>query len=146
MIMRFIELLTKNIGYNLAECSSVAEQQNFAADQLLVLLDKSNFHSLKSKKSILKKGKHLLLGIASYSVSDLELLDTLNNAIMNKTLKIDRVDVFDVRNCRRMEDFEKYIPSIGKVYQTPVIGIWENYFLKKKLWGYSARELLTKMM
>ncbi len=45
-----------------------------------------------------------------------------------------------------MEDFEKYVPGIGKVFQTPVVGYWEDGLLKEKAWGKKGRDLLSEAL
>jgi len=137
----FVELLTTDM-----DCS-VAEQQAFAARQLPILLDESRLNLWTPQDCIiLKTGKRLLLGIASYSINDLKLLDTLNQAFVNKTLRIECVDVFNVINGYTMEDFEKYFPGIGKVYQTPIAGMWEDGLLKDISWGKSAVVLINSIL
>ena len=77
----------------------------------------------------------MLLGVASYSVADLAVLDTLNEAASSKEAIWPRLDVFNVLDCRSIQDFEKYVPGIGKVFQTPVVGYWEEGLLKEKKRG-----------
>jgi hypothetical protein len=47
--------------------------------------------------------------------------------------------LFDVSAFPDFKDFEKCIPGIGKVYQTPVAGIWNDGVLKERLSGAVAR-------
>src|SRR4051812_35239453 len=93
---------------------------------------------------ILNGGRRILLGGASYSVADLALLDTLSEALGEGSGP--RLDVFNVFECRSIVDFEKYVPGIGKVLQTPVVGYWEDGLLQEKAWGKAGRDLLTKVL
>jgi hypothetical protein len=81
-------------------------------------------HFWKLGDDISAASRRVLIGVAPYSGYDLKLLEALNELPLDPIS--DRIDVFDVLACQTQEDFEKYIPGIGKVYQTPVVGIWEQ--------------------
>jgi len=83
----------------------------------------------------------MLVGIAPYSLPDLELLDAIKEALKQKPSCEERVQVFDVLTCASMKDFDERIPGIGQVYQTPVVGIWEDGVLVQKASGAKARQL-----
>jgi hypothetical protein len=87
--------------------------------------------------------KRLLIGVATYSYHDLRLLNLVDEALTRSENSALQVDVFDTGDCQSHEDFEKYIPGIGKVYQTPVAGLWENWVLRAKAWGKPARDLVA---
>jgi hypothetical protein len=86
-----------------------------------------------------------MVGIAFYSLPDLELLDQLVLACGSKTgSDSESVLVFDVLDCKGMRDFEQLIPGIGPVYQTPVVGLWKDSKLIEKGTGAKGRMLLSK--
>lgn len=68
-------------------------------------------------------GKRLILGIASYSRDELSLLDQIQDS-WDESAPPRSVEVFDVVDCREMSDFDRFIPGIGDVYQSPVIGVF----------------------
>ena len=68
-------------------------------------------------------GKHFIIGIATYSAAELNLLDQVEKSLQNGKLSKPRIEVFDVLDCHQMSDFEKFIPGIDAVYRTPVIGV-----------------------
>src|SRR5207245_3064669 len=68
-------------------------------------------------------GKRFIIGIATYSADELGLLDQLEQAFDDGKSEIPDVEVFDVLDCEKMSDFERYIPGIEAVYRTPVIGV-----------------------
>jgi hypothetical protein len=76
-----------------------------------------------------------LLGIAFYSLSDLQLLDDVVLRSRNSSHSCIRVDVFDVLTCKSMQDFENIFPGLAPAYQTPLIGLWEGGRLVEKGWG-----------
>jgi hypothetical protein len=86
----------------------------------------------------------MLLGIAPYSLPDLELLDALKESHRQNSTSSQRVQVFDVLSCTNANDFDQYVPGIGRVYQTPVVGIWENGVLVQKATGLKARQLISE--
>jgi hypothetical protein len=123
----------------------VGTQQRDAGVKLAELFRESWLHPWKPGDPIENRVPRILLGVASYSVADLALLDMVDEAHGHASAW-PRIDVFDVVECRSMEDFEKYVPGIGKVFQTPVVGLWEEGVLKEKAWGKAGRDLLSKVL
>lgn len=90
-------------------------------------------------------GSRVVLGIAPYSLPDLELVDTLMDALSEDRPKYgELVQLFDIMACTNMRDFEDRIPGIGEVFQTPVVGIWEGGALVGKGTGAKARQLIAE--
>jgi hypothetical protein len=99
----------------------------------------------------------LLLGVASYSLYDLYLLDTLVEAGVGHTNvrpasteggvapadKSVSVDVFSVHDCRRQEDFDEYVPGLTPVLQSPVVGLWREGKLVEKAVGAAGRKVVA---
>ena len=83
-----------------------------------------------------------VVGIAFYSLPDLKFLDQLVLACRDKKLG-NSVIVFDVLSCKTMTDFEKLIPGVGSVYQTPVVGIWRDGELVETGIGAKGRMLVV---
>ncbi len=74
----------------------------------------------------------VLLGVAFYSLPDLQFLDDV--VIRSRDM---RIDVFDVLSFKSMSDFEGIFSGLRPV-MTPVIGIWKNGNLIEK--GCGIRE------
>ena len=106
-------------------------------------LSTSRLNHWKARDNIASAKRRVLIGVAPYSQYDLKLLEALNELPLDPAS--DRIDVFDVLACQTQEDFEEYVPGIGKVYQTPVVGIWRNGKLEERNSGHSARELLMRL-
>jgi hypothetical protein len=88
----------------------------------------------------------VIIGVAFYSVYDLEFLDRVVACRQGGRLEQNEsaILVFDVLACKAMADFEEIVPSIGPVYQTPVIGVWKHGSLMAKGTGLRAvRSLLS---
>jgi hypothetical protein len=88
--------------------------------------------------------RRTLLGVAPYSLPDLQLVDQIREAVQQGACSGEQVQVFDVLTCATMEDFDERIPGIGPVYQTPVVGIWSNGILVEKASGARARQLILE--
>lgn len=85
------------------------------------------------------------IGIAFYSLPELELLDRLiliRDSVADSNGK--SIIVFDVLRFKTMADFERLIPSFGPAYQTPIVGIWQDGNLVEKGTGGRGRALLSR--
>jgi len=76
----------------------------------------------------------VMIFVAAYVSSELRLL---KDVAKKKRRLGQRVCVVDVLTCSQ-EDFNACIPGIGRVFQTPVVGIWEGGVLIEKASGYLA--------
>lgn len=140
MNKKFCSLLS-----NASSISSPAEAQDNARLQFPELVASSTLKLWKPGDPVHAEGVRILVGVAAdYSRPDLELLDQLHDAKLQKRRGIFHIDVFNVSECRKMDDFEHYIPGIGKVYQTPVVGIWEMGHITQRSSGAEARVLLSR--
>ena len=86
----------------------------------------------------------ILIGVATWSVYDLRLLDALDEMSANSK---DRIRILDMEKVPdfvwSLDLFNQVIPGIGKIYQTPVIGIWEEGALVEKGSGAAGRDLVV---
>jgi hypothetical protein len=89
-------------------------------------------------------GRRTLLGVAPYSRPDLELLDAISEALQQADRSEEKVQIFDISRCASMEDLNEFIPGIGRVYQTPVVGIWRDGVLLQKASGAQARQIVLQ--
>lgn len=121
-----------------------AEQQQRARQEFPLLAEQAGFHLWQPGDSIADQGTRFLIGIETASRYDMILLDALADAMVDGRIGEDRIDLFDVAEIKSMADFEHYIPGIGDVYQTPVVGYWENGVLQQKAWGAGGRNLLIR--
>jgi hypothetical protein len=96
---------------------------------------------------IRSEGVRLLLGAAPYSLYDLALLDIIDEKLSEGQLATGQpasavwVDVFSTLACLSHADFGRYVPGLGNVFQTPVVGIWEEGVLRDRAWGARGRDL-----
>ena len=138
-MIKFHDLLQPRDGL------SVGELQESAKRSFPLLVDKSTFKSWSPGKPTSSQGKRLLIGVATYSEADLKLLDLLEEVLQGRAENTLSIDLFNTLDCKSHDDFDNYIPGIGKVFQTPVAGLWENGVLKEKAWGKSARDLIAQV-
>lgn len=106
----------------------------------------SHIHLWSPGDPVCSEGLRLLMGVAaSYAVSDLKLLDLLDEAIPSRQEEI-WVDVFDLAKCRTQSDIQEFFPGITKLVQTPILGIWSNGHLTEVAQGFYARERILKLV
>jgi hypothetical protein len=134
--MTFRELL------HAGTATTPGEDQQRAARELPAAVAASKLHWWRPGAAVASSGMRLLIGVAPYSAYDLRFLDLVNQALQTSLPDAPRVDVFDTLDCQRVEDFDAYVPGIGPVLQTPVVGLWENGTLKQKAAGKLGRELV----
>lgn len=78
----------------------------------------------------------MLLGVAFYSLSDLQFLDSI--VIRSRdTSRHSRIEVFDMLSFKSMADFEGIFSGL-RTAMPPVIGIWKNGNLIEK--GFGIRD------
>jgi hypothetical protein len=120
-----------------------AEEQQEAYRRLPFVLSQSPLHYWSPEEEVYAQGTRFLVGVATWSHYDLKLLDALDKALAKGKSK-DRVDVFNIDNCRTMEDLERYIPEAGKMYQTPMVAEWRDGVKIQQACGYAGIEILIK--
>jgi hypothetical protein len=87
--------------------------------------------------------QNVLIGVATYSLEDLKLLDEIEQRLRVRSVP-EKISVFDISAFTEMGDFERHLPGIGKVFQTPVVGFWRNGQLTEPLSGAAARDWLVE--
>ncbi|MBI1915898.1 MAG: hypothetical protein HYS12_14355 [Planctomycetes bacterium] len=90
------------------------------------------------------KGKRLLIGVATWSAYDMKLLDAVSQALPRPPVDL-TVEVFNVADCSSPEAFDRYVPDIGRVFQTPIVGLWSDGQLVDKATGRAGRELVARV-
>ena len=86
----------------------------------------------------------VLLGVAFYSLPDLQVLDDIVIRSGDTSCEI-RIDIFDVLSFKSMCDFEGIFSGLRPVV-TPVIGVWKNGHLTEKGCGIQeTRRLLQNL-
>ena len=83
----------------------------------------------------------IVVGIAEYAREDLQLLD--NASVAASALGV-ILEVFLMTACRSQSEIEEYVPHVGPVFQSPVVGVWKAGTLKESASGHAARALLRK--
>ena len=120
-----------------------ADVQRRAELELPLVLSRSNLHFWRLGEIIISDTTRFLVGVATWSLYDLRLLDALDAEFANGN-RVERVDVFDIDSCRTQEDVSAFIPNIGKVFDAPVVGVWRNELQIKHASGYEGRKLLVE--
>lgn len=138
MMTTFSELL------NSSSDPAPGQQQQRAAEQFPSLVQSSHMKLWQPGRDLPLNGAEVVwIGVASYSVLDLELLDAIE-AKLTREGQNETIYLFDLSAFPDFKDFEKVLPGIGSVYQTPVVGSWNDGVLKEKLSGAVARAWLAR--
>ena len=137
MKRRFADLLRPIPGL------SPSEQQRLAHEQLREIVNQSSMHYFNLGDEVVNQGIRVLLGVATYCIADMRLLDALND-LHSTVSPLARIDVFSVQDAEKPEDLERYIPTIGHRFDVPLVGIWNDAMIKESAWGAAARDLLTQ--
>lgn len=130
--------------FEAAKRFSPEDQARYITSRLAETLEGSPVSLWRVGDPIPSAGQRTLLGIAPYSLPDLQLLDALRETLERKPDRQGTVQIFDVLNCATMGDLDAYIPGIGRVYQTPVVGIWEKGVVVQKGCGAKARLFIVE--
>jgi putative restriction endonuclease len=104
-------------------------------------VSKSPFRLWSPGDPIPATGDRLLIGVATWSAQDLALLDAVSQALATRRPGL-VVDVFNVAECPSPQAFERYVPGMGNVFHTPVVGLWSDGRLVDKASGKVGRELI----
>jgi len=134
--MKFLDLL-RNSGKSPYDMQMMAQRRfpHLAAARRLRLWRKNDVFS--------HTGWRILIGVAMYSEPDLRMLDRLADDCISCRA---HVDVFDVSEVTTMEDLECYVPGIGLVCQTPLVGIWHDGKLIERMQGLFAWRRLRELV
>lgn len=139
---KFIDLLIEQ--YKLP----AAHRSSWATSQLENRLSGSTLNAWHLGDPVSPASKRILIGIAVWSAYDLRLLDALDQAFVDKPSAHERIDIFELdaegRTSGGYEYIEQVIPGLGRIYHTPIVGIWESSKLTKKDSGAAARELIIE--
>jgi hypothetical protein len=117
------------------ESGHPGEQQGFVRERFST--------ALKPPLSLWRPGESapsekILIGVASYSVPELRMIDQLAETLAVRGDGAELVQVFDMASVSSMEELQNYLPAIGTVRQTPVVGVWKGTELFETEWGTSA--------
>jgi hypothetical protein len=111
-------------------------------DRFACVVSTSPFRLWSPGSPIPAQGKRLLIGVATWSAYDMKLLDAVAPALQRLPGNL-TVEVFNVADCSSPEAFDQYVPGIGRVFHTPVVGLWSDGQLVDKATGRMGRELVA---
>lgn len=118
-------------------------QQQRAAENFPSLVERGHMNIWRPENDFPPPGSHVIwIAVATWSLYDLELLDLLETKLSRDAVT-DNIYVFDTAGSPDIKDFNHYLPGVGKVYHTPVVGSWTNGVLEEKLSGAVARNWLV---
>jgi hypothetical protein len=87
----------------------------------------------------------LLVGLALYSIYDLELADMLAARLETGPHNL-AIAVFDLLDVTDIDDFQSYIPGIARVWDGPVAGFWIDGRLVETGQARDGRDLAERVI
>ncbi|MGI8755088.1 MAG: hypothetical protein ACR2MB_04350 [Acidimicrobiales bacterium] len=120
------------------------EWQRYVTEHFDDFVNGTNLHFWTCGAPIAKCEKRLLIGAATYSQMDMQLLDVLDDWLKKHESMGTRIDVFDLGICSQINDLDEFFPHVKNVYMTPHVGLWENGVFQEMITGYAARGFLSK--
>lgn len=139
-MMRFLELTQPVPG------TPVGVQQEAADTEFPALARSAGFQFWQPGDHVPPTGIWLLIGVATYSTEDMKFLDGVAEDLKRSQLPSSHVAVFNAGNISTMAEYNAFVPGIGDVYQTPVVGLWNDGELSSKAWGHRGRELVLEVI
>jgi len=113
-----------------------------ASRELPSFLAQSRLNHWTSNSGIPSQGIRFLIGVACWSLYEMRLLDALDY-VLAKEATLVQIDVFDIDECLSQEDIDKRLPGIGRVYHTPVVGVWQDGEQVYCGSGYAGRAMVA---
>jgi hypothetical protein len=119
----------------------ILEQDTYVSGRLRELLALNSVRMWTIGEDIPVVPTWMLIGIATWSLPDLGLLDLVcERRTKKRTLEIAVSDMSHYS----MRDINRCIPGIGKVFHTPILGIWRASLLTKSASGFAARQSIRE--
>ena len=107
------------------------------------MLAKSNLHFWNLGDAIVSNGTRFLLGVVTWSLYDLRLLDALNLALSEGN-RTEHIDIFNLDSCQTKEEVLLFVPNLGKMIHPPVVGVWRDGQQVQQNWGAAGRDILVE--
>jgi len=121
------------------------EQQRAVEHEFLAVLARAPLRSWSPGSAIPASGTRLVIGVATWSGYDMRLLDVIAEAMSRQTSGAPVVEVFNTADCREQRDFARYVPNLGSISQTPVVGVWRDGQLEWSGQGHEARDRAARL-
>jgi hypothetical protein len=116
------------------------KSQRFARDHLPEVVALHRMHLGQSGEPFIVTGERFLLGVVTWSIYNLQLLDELAVRIREGRFPADRLDLDVIHT---PENIEPYIPGLSaRFFNPPDLGIWADGILRERLDGHKARQRL----
>ena len=97
-------------------------------------------HLWSSDHPMPQQGLRLLIGVATWSGYDMNLLDLIEEAPENGV----RVEVFDADSLTSLDDLARIIPGLAGL-QPPFVGLWTDGRFVESAEGFFGRQLTTRV-
>ena len=126
--------------------SAQPDLQREVDGEFWMAIEASRTRRWRKGDAVLEAGRRMMVGLASYSRQDVELAQEIIDFQPREDSGVSVIELFNVLDVHEMRDFEQYIPGIGAVYQTPVVGLWEDGVLVRTAQGLSGQRLVHDLI
>jgi hypothetical protein len=121
------------------------EQQRAVEQEFPAVVARTPLRWWSPDSGVPARGTRLVIGVATWSGYDMRLLDVIVEALSRRQAGHPVVEVFNTADCREPSDFDRHIPNLGTVLQTPVVGVWHDGQLEWSGQGYEARDRAARL-
>ena len=119
------------------------ERQRASEAEFPSLIEKSHMRMWRLGEESPPAGEQVIwIGVGTFSVYDMELLDKLEAKLSRETVK-ELIYVSDTVAFPEF-NFEERLPGIGRVFDVPIVGYWKEGVLEVKLSSAKARDWLME--
>jgi hypothetical protein len=121
----------------------VDSSHDYAMTEFPNVVRQSNLDLWNLGDFVKSKGIRYLLGVVTWSLYDLRLLDALDE-VFSQPSRDEKIDVLNLDLCKSQNEIQFYIPDIGNVLHPPVVGVWQDGKQIKQASGYYGRMILVE--
>jgi len=125
---------------------TIKEQEAEVSRRFWELVKATKLKRWRKGDPIATTGCRLLVGLwTSGSPRDFEVAEKIAVKLDTDPSSL-AIDVFDAMDPADMDDLQNYIPGIGKVFHTPIVGVWVDGRLMESADGFAGRQLIDKII
>lgn len=99
--------------------------QTLARQRFASIVQNSHLEHRVVSHRVPSNGRYIIIGVASYSPLELQLLDDVD-AAYPQWKDTAKVAVFDLMECKDMNELNKLLLKVASVTQTPVVAMWDG--------------------
>ncbi len=141
--MRFLKLLDPRAVVAEGPGLSIRDQAANARERFPDLVSESAFDYWRLGDALVPSALRLLVGVSpTFDLSNLRLLDLLQDKLSSEHLPGLQLDVFDLDDMGDWPSATHYFPGVDRMVPNPIVGIWTLGIHVTNYWGGNATAYL----